>query len=55
MRRFWNWISGGRPMTREGYALYDSVAKRNVYHWRDAYGRRWMAFGPMSLFRVPVE
>lgn len=46
-------ITSGRPMIKEGYAFTDSVAGRPVYYWRDRLGRRWMANGAWSLFRVP--
>lgn len=45
-------LTGGRPMTREGFAFIDKVSGESVHYWRDKFGRRWMANGPWSSFRV---
>jgi hypothetical protein len=42
----------GRPMRRTGYAFTDRVSGRAVYDFVDTLGRKWMAEGPWSLFRV---
>ena len=39
-------------MIYDGYGFFDNVVHRHVFYWRDRLGRRWMAFGPWSLFRV---
>jgi hypothetical protein len=49
------WLLGGRPMTLVREALFDVVARRRVYLWRDNYGRYWLAFTRWSRFRVPVD
>ena len=50
----WLWkLTGGRPMIREGYAFTDRVSGRGILHMRDRLGRRWLAEGAWSLFRVP--
>ena len=46
-------ITGGRPMTCEGYAFTDKVNGRGVYYYRDRLDRQWLAEGPWALFRVP--
>jgi len=48
-------LLGGRPMNNVGHALYDVVAKRNVYYFIDTLGHTWMAFHSWSLFRVEVD
>lgn len=46
-------ITGGRPMKREGFALFDYVAQKGIFYYRDRdRGVRWMAEGAWSLFRV---
>lgn len=44
--------TGGRPMQCEGFAFTDLVSGEMVYYWVDKLGRRWMAHGRWSLFRV---
>jgi hypothetical protein len=41
-------------MMRNGLAFRDVVSGAFVYFWVDTLGRRWLAEGPWSLFRVPV-
>ena len=48
-------LTGGRPMTRTGHALFDGVARQNVSFYTDKLGREWMAFGAWSLFRVEIR
>ena len=48
-------LLGGRPMKRDGYAFTDKVSGRPVYYWLDRLGRRWMAEGAWSLFRVSAN
>lgn len=45
-------FTGGRPMTFDGFAFTDVVVNQPVCYWRDTFGRRWLAFGAWSLFRV---
>lgn len=55
MTRFQRWIArltGGRPMKREGFAFVDLISGKSVCYYSDAFGRRWLAKGPWSLFRV---
>lgn len=55
MTRFRHWLmrlTGGRPMTRQGFAFVDRVSGARVYYYTDALGRPWMAAGPWSRFRV---
>lgn len=33
-------------------AIVDVVSQRSVYQWIDRLGRKWLAEGPWSLFRV---
>lgn len=46
-------ITGGRPMKFVEYCLWDGVAGKPVHLYEDKFGRRWMAFGRWSWFRVP--
>lgn len=48
-------LLGGRPMKFDGYAFRDIVDGQQVYYYRDGYGRRWMANGQWSLFRVVAK
>ena len=53
MRRFLSWLTGGRPMTYVGHAFLDVVVGKQVYYWRDHYGREWLAYHSWSWFRMP--
>jgi hypothetical protein len=48
-------LTGGRPMRREGYAFTDQVTGKGVLYFRDRLGRKWLAEGPWSFFRVPTN
>lgn len=46
-------ITGGRPMEKldeEGF--WDSIGGVKVNFYKDGFGRKWMALGKWSLFRV---
>jgi hypothetical protein len=46
------WLTGGRPM-RIDYCLFiDRVSGREVFACIDGFGRKWMAEGAWSWFRV---
>lgn len=45
-------LTGGRPMKLEGLAFVDKVSGRPVNYYVDSFGRRWMAEGRWSRFRV---
>ena len=45
-------LTGGRPMTREGSAFWDRIAREQISYYRDAFGRRWMATDCNAWFRV---
>ena len=45
-------LTGGRPMHRNEYAFTDTVSGESVWRWTDRLGRRWLAAGAWSLFRV---
>lgn len=49
------YLTGGRPMQWLGFAFTDIVSGKAVHYWRDSFGRKWMANGSWSLFRVEVE
>ncbi len=51
MKLLWK-LTGGRPMRREGFAFTDKVSRISVSYWTDRLGRRWMAEGAWSFFRV---
>ena len=51
VKRFFAWLTGGRPMTKECFAFRDIVAHRPVYIWKDFYGRFWMATTRWGWFR----
>lgn len=47
-------LTGGRPMTEEEFcAFVDTVTGEYVNGYRDLWGRRWLATGRWSLFRIP--
>jgi hypothetical protein len=46
------WLTGGRPMKHVEFLFTDVVSGRGVHSFIDCYGRRWMAEGPWSWFRV---
>lgn len=48
-------VTGGRPMKREGPAFYDFIGHLGVSYYRDKLGRRWLAEGPWSKFRVEID
>lgn len=48
-------LTGGRPMRRDCLAFVDCVSGRSVCEWTDKIGRRWLAEGPWSLFRVRLS
>ena len=40
-------------MVREDHAgFFDHIGREMVYRWRDGFGRRWLATGSWSWFRV---
>ena len=45
-------LSGGRPMNILSHYFTDAVTGEPVYRCRDKFGRRWMANGKWSWFRV---
>lgn len=47
-------LTGGRPMRRQCFCFTESLSHRPVYLWLDSFGRRWLAAGPWSRFRVPA-
>lgn len=52
-RKWWHRLTGGRPMTRlDVQGFRDVVSGELVSHWRDAFGRTWMAVGRWLSFRV---
>ena len=48
-------LSGGRPMTFEGFLFRDVVSGERVNLYTDLQGRKWMATSSWALFRVPHE
>lgn len=50
-----DWLVGGRPMQRLGFAFTDKVSGKPVFYWRDAFGREWMAEHRWAWFRVQCE
>lgn len=48
-------ITGGRPMTRIDFRFYSIVTMNPVYCYEDYFGRRWLAEGSWSFFRVKTE
>jgi len=60
--RWWSFLTGGRPMQLMRWNLdgwrwrpfTDIVAHRQIYYWRDHYGKIWMAATQWGWFRVAV-
>lgn len=52
MMRWLFYLTGGRPMTPEGFAFVDRVTGKPVWYWSDKFGRFWMAQSKWALFRV---
>lgn len=52
MRRFLHILTGGRPMRYEGFLFTDIIVNKAVNSYTDYFGRRWMAHGAWSWFRV---
>lgn len=50
--RYIHRLTGGRPMRRDGFAFTDRVSGESVCYWTDRLGRRWLATGAWSWFRV---
>ena len=48
-------LTGGRPMIRNEYAFTDTVSGEGVWRWTDRLGRRWLATGAWSLFRLETS
>ena len=48
-------LTGGRPMMIEEYAFTDAFSGVPVYYCKDKLGRKWMAHGAWSMFRVAVR
>ena len=49
----WLWkLTGGRPMTRVQHLFVDRVSGQDVCHYRDRFGRNWMATSAWDLSRV---
>lgn len=49
----WLWkLTGGRPMTRLQCLFVDCVSGEDVCHYRDKFGRNWMASNAWARFRV---
>jgi len=46
------WLFDGRPMAHLSLAFIDQVNLRPVYRFVDGHGRRWLAHGAWSIFRV---
>lgn len=46
------WLTGGRPMTIIRQLFVDVVVNKDVYIVQDKFGRKWLAHGKWSLFRV---
>lgn len=52
MQALIKWLFGGRPMKVLEWRFNDAVQGGAVYLCEDRYGRRWLANGAWSLFRV---
>lgn len=52
IKRLFFWLSGGRPMRYEGFNFTDIVVGKPVNNYTDRLGRKWMAHGAWSWFRV---
>lgn len=50
--KLFSWITGGRPMKIIRQLFVDVVEHKDVYLMEDALGRKWMAHGTWSLFRI---
>jgi hypothetical protein len=49
-------LTGGRPMTRIGYAFTDKVSGRGVEYRKDKFGRVWLTDGgAWGLLRVETS
>lgn len=55
LMRFYNFLTGGRPMRRREWLFTDVVSGNRVYRYEDRLGRSWMAEGPWSWFRVEAK
>lgn len=52
IRSIFQSLTGGRPMQHLDFLFTDVVSGKPVHHWRDTFGREWMANGRWSGFRV---
>ena len=48
-------ITGGRPMTMDGYAFTDCVSDKAVFYYKDYFGNKWMANDSWGFFRVAAN
>lgn len=48
-------LTGGRPMLITQYAFTDAFSGMPIYYCKDKFGRKWMAHGAWSMFRVAVR
>lgn len=48
-------LTGGRPMKVGVELLYDHIGHETIHLCVDKFGRRWMAAGAWSWFRVPYK
>ena len=55
MRTIFAMLTGGRPMQRQDYRFTDVVSGKPVFHFRDFFGRLWLAEHPWALFRVEAK
>lgn len=56
MKRFFYWLTGGRPMQLHIKNVFRDVVNGQMVHvYTDHKGRDWMAHGRWSLFRVAMS
>jgi hypothetical protein len=55
MNKALQWVLGGRPMKYKCFLLSPNKDHKELGLYEDTYGRSWMAAGPWSLFRIPLN
>jgi len=47
-------LTGGRPMKMQYHAFVDKVRNKDIYVFKDVFGRYFLAENSMSSFRVNI-
>lgn len=55
MRWLFFFLTGGRPMKKVAPGFRDMVTGEMVDTWEDRHGRRWLATGAWSVFRMKKD